>query len=139
VPTAAVVDNLNMQGSVGVKINPISFLKSRREAEIARLEGERLEAQKDLIGRDVAEGVIFAYNSAQKALDMMDLRAEAMEAVLARAELAERLFRQGAMTLTEYTEYQTGASDMSAKFQDARGNFRLYYHLLMERVYGKIP
>ena len=76
---------------------------------------------------------------AQKSLDMMDLRAEAMEAVLARADLAERLFRQGAMTLSEYTEFQSKASDMSAKFHDARGDFRLYYHMLMERVYGKIP
>ena len=139
VPTASVVDNLNTQGSVGIKINPISFLQSRRQVQIAKLEGQRLEVERDLIARDVAEGVIYAYNMAQKSLDMMDLRAEAMEAVLARADLAERLFRQGAMTLSEYTEFQSKSSDMSAKFHDARGDFRLYYHMLMERVYGKIP
>ncbi len=139
VPTASVVDNLNTQGSVSVKLSPISFFQSRRQVQIAKLEGERLEVERDLISRDVAEGVIYAYNMAQKSLEMMDLRAEAMEAVLARAELAERLFKQGAMTLTEYTEFQSKASDMTAKFYDARGDFRLYYHMLMERVYGKIP
>ena len=139
VPTASVVDNLNTQGSFGIKINPVSFLQSRRQVQIAKLEGQRLEVERDLIASEVSEGVIFAYNMAQKSLDMMDLRAEAMEVVLARADLAERLFRQGAMTLSEYTEFQSKSSDMSAKFHDARGDFRLYYHMLMERVYGKIP
>jgi outer membrane protein TolC len=139
VPTASVVDNLNTQGSIGLRINPISFLQSRRQVQIAKLEGARLEAEREIMGRGVAEGVIFAYNMAQKSLELMDLRAETMEAVTARADLAERLFRQGAMTLTEYTEFQSKASDMSAKFYDARGDFRLYYHMLMERVYGKIP
>lgn len=139
VPNATVVDNVNFQGSVGLRLSPITFLKSRRQAEIARLESDRLGVELDLIARDVAEGVIYAYNMAQKSLDMMDLRAEAMEAVSARAELAERLFRQGAMTLSEYTEFQSKSSDMAAKFHDARGDFRLYYHMLMERVYGKIP
>lgn len=139
VPNATVVDNLDFQGSVGLKLNPISFLKSRRQVEMASLEGQRLEAEKDLIANEVKEGVIYAYNMAQKSLDMMDLRAEAMEVVTARAELAERLFRQGGMSLSEYTEFQSKSSDMTVKFHDARGDFRLYYHLLMERVYGKIP
>jgi len=139
VPKASVVDNLNTQGSVSLKLNPISFFQSKRQVQIAKLEGERLEVEKDLIARDVAEGVINAYNMAQKSLEMMDLRAEAMEAVLARTELAERLFRQGAMSLSEYADYQAKSSDMAAKFYDARGDFRLYYHMLMERVYGKIP
>ena len=139
VPTASVVDNLNTQASIGVRINPISFFQSRRQVQIAKLEGARLEVEREIGGRAISEGVIFAYDMAQKSLELMDLRAEAMEAVTARADLAERLFRQGAMTLTEFTEFQSKASDMSAKFYDARGDFRLYYHMLMERVYGKIP
>ena len=139
VPQASVVDKFNMQGSLSLKLNPISFLQSRRQVQIAKLEGERLEVERNLIEREVAEGVIYVYNMAQKSLDMMDLYAESMEAVSARAELAERLFRQGAMTLSEYTEFQSKSSDMNAKFHGARNDFRYYYQVLMERVYGKIP
>jgi len=139
VPNATVVDNLSFQGTVGLRVNPINIFKGRRQVEIAKLEGKRLEIELDLIGQQVMEGVIFAYNNAQKSIELMDIRAEAMEVVLARTELAERLFRQGAMTLTEYTEFQSKAADISSKFYDARGDFRLYYHMLMARVYGKIP
>jgi len=139
VPTASVVDNMNTQGSVSIKVNPVSFLQNGKQAQLARLERERLDAVRETRQRDVAEGVIHAHSMAQKSLALMDARAEAYYAVAARAELAEQLFRQGAMTLSEYTEFQSKASDMAAKFQDARGDFRLYYNLLMERVYGKLP
>ena len=139
VPTASVVDNMNAQGSVSIKLSPVSFFQNGKQKQIIRLERDRLDAEREILERDVAEGIIYAYNMAQKSLDLMDARSEAMESVSTRAELAERLFRDGAMTLSEYAEFQSKASDMKAKFQDARGDFRLYYQLLMERVYGKVP
>ena len=139
VPNASVVDNTNLQASLLLKVSPVSFFQNRRQVEVTRLERERLAAEGEAVRRDVAEGVIYAYNMAQKSLDLMDARATAHHAVEARAELAERQFRQGAMSLAEYAEFQSKASDMAAKFQDARGDFRLYYQLLMERVYGRVP
>lgn len=139
VPTASVVDNLNMQGSIALRINPMSFFLNKKQAEISVVEQKRLSAEQESISRDIAEGVIYAYNMAQKSLEMMDARSEALQLVNSRAELAEQMFRNGSMTLSEYAEFQSKASDMDAKFRDAKGDFRLYYQLLMERVYGKLP
>ena len=139
VPTASVVDNMNTQASVFFKISPVSFFQHKRQVEILTLEQKRIDVEREITSRTTAEGVIYAYNMAQKSLDIMDARAEAVRLVGARAELAEKLFRQGAMSLVEYTEFQSAAAELTAKFQDSRGDFRLYYLMLMERVYGKIP
>ena len=139
VPTASTVDNLNMQASVSLKVNPVSFFQNAKQREVRQLERDRLEAVREEGARSVAEGVIYAYNMAQKSLDVMDARAGALRLVESRAELAEQLFRQGAMTLADYAEFQSKAADMAAKFSDSRGDFRLYYQTLMARVYGELP
>jgi len=53
VPNATVVDNLSFQGTVGLRVNPINIFKGRRQVEIAKLEGKRLEIELDLIGQQV--------------------------------------------------------------------------------------
>ena len=139
VPTASVVDNLNTQAMVSVRVNPISFFQNAREREKRRLEHDRLAAVGEEGAREVAEGIIYAHSMARKSLDVMDTRASALALVESRADLAEQQFRSGAMTLADYAEYQSKAADMAAKFEDARGDFRLYYRMLMARVYGTVP
>lgn len=138
-PSAALIDNTNVQGSIGLRFSPMQFLINRKAQEMARVETERLLLQREGSDREIAEGVTQLYNMAQKSLDLMDLRADGAEIMTTNAEMAKRLFQQGGITLHDYSEITNKAIEATAKFQDARGDFRMYYQMLMTRVYGKLP
>lgn len=83
VPRATVVDNVTLNGAIALKVNPVTFLKSKRQVEILAL--ERLGSERDVVLRDVAEGVIYTYNMGQKAIDLMDVRTGIKDAIAAMA------------------------------------------------------
>ena len=139
VPSASVIDNVNLQGIVGLRISPSMILQNRRQAEINRLEIERLSMISEENAQTVAAQVVDLYNLTQAALDELDVRAEVYQAVMARTELAEGLFRQGSMTLQEYAEIEARTAEAASRFFAAKGQFSRYFQALMVRVYGKRP
>ena len=136
---AALIDNTQLQGAISLRVNPMQVLINRKAATVSELEADRLRVQKEAVGRGIAEGVTQLYDLAQKSLDLMDVRAQAAELNATTAELAARLFEQGAMTLGDYAQVANDSFEAAAKFEDARGDFRLYYQMLMTRVYGELP
>lgn len=139
IPSASVADNMNVQASVSFKINPLKIFMNKKQIEIIKLERELLDVEEEKANSSITEGVVFAYKMTKKKLEQMDAISESLLLVQSRAKLAELEFRQGSMKLADYTEFHTKMTDLKVKFIDARGDFRLYYATLMERVYGKIP
>ena len=138
-PSAAVQDRTNYQAAVTIRLLPANIFVNKANRNLARLEAERIALLADQTAQNTAGEIAYLHGQVTKAIDLMDLFAESAEVSAANAAMGERLFRDGAMTLADYSAVATAAVESAAKFENARGEFRLYYQMLMTKVYGRVP
>ena len=138
-PLASVQNRTNTQAAVTIRVLPANIWVNKANRRIAELEAERIALLADQTAQNTAGEIAYLHGQTEKSLDLMDLFAESTEVSKANAEMGQRLFEQGAMTLADYSAVATAAVEASAKFNNARGEFRLYYQMLMTKVYGRVP
>lgn len=138
-PAAAVQDRTNYQAAVTLRLLPANLFVNKSNRRIAELEAERIQLLADQTAMNTAGEIAYLHGQTTKAIDLMDLFAESTEISQANAEMGKRLFRDGAMTLADYSAVTTASVEATAKFENARGDFRLYYQMLMTKVYGRVP
>ena len=138
-PSAAVQDRTNYQAAVTLRLLPANLWVNKANRRIAQLEAERIGLLAEQTAMNTAGEIAYLHGQVTKALELMDLFAESAEIARTNAEMGERLFRDGAMTLADYSAVTSAAVESAAKFDNARGEFRLYYQMLMTKVYGRVP
>ena len=138
-PSAAVQDRTNYQAAVTLRLLPANLFVNKANRRIAELEAERIGLLAEQTAMNTAGEIAYLHGQVTKALELMDLFAESAEIARTNAQMGERLFRDGAMTLADYSAVSSAAVESSAKFDNARGEFRLYFQMLMIKVYGRVP
>ncbi len=138
-PSATVQNRTNTQASVTLRLIPADIFINKANRRIHEIEIERMSLLADQNAQTYAGEIAYLHGMTEKALDLMDLFAEGAEVMLTNAEMGKRLYQQGAMTLADYSGVLTSSVEATAKFENAKGEFRLYYQMLMTKVYGRVP
>ncbi len=138
-PSATVQNRTNTQAAVTLRLIPADILINKANRRIHEIERERMAHLADQGAQAAAGEIAYLHGMTEKALDLMDLFAESAELMQTNAEMGKRLYQQGAMTLADYSAVVTSAVESGAKFENAKGEFRLYFQMLMTKVYGRVP
>ncbi len=138
-PSATTQNRTNIQAAVTLRLIPADIFINKVNRRIHEIEVERMALLADQGAQANAGEIAYLHGMTEKGLDLMDLFAESAEVMQTNAEMGKRLYQQGAMTLADYSAVQTSAIESAAKFENAKGDFRLYYQMLMTKVYGRVP
>ncbi|RME95898.1 MAG: hypothetical protein D6772_12605 [Bacteroidetes bacterium] len=138
-PNAPLVQNVsreNMLAVAGLTIRlPLSDFVTRAERrKIIELEveQERLNLQQRQL--EIRELVIRNYHALQSAVRVLEIRTRDLNFHTANTEKAERFFREGSISLEEYTNAYSKRNEAEVRLEEAKVEAQLSYLLLRELV-----
>lgn len=106
----------------------------RDKNNLARLEMERAKSDRLIIEEQIREEVIAQYDQLQTALRLIKLEAQNLEAQRLAFELAERYFREGNLSVDQYTDVLTKKIAAEKMLEQSKLEAQRYFRMLKEFV-----
>jgi outer membrane protein TolC len=136
VPDVRTVTRENVFAVAGVSVRlPLSdFLtkaERRRQLEL-KLEQQRYDVEQKTF--ELREVVIRQYNNLQRALRVLDIRSRDLNFHEMTTEMAERYFREGNMSLEDYTNAFNKRNEAEVRLEETKLDAHLLFLLLREVV-----
>ena len=131
-----VSDRRNVSQTVGLNLRLSSgmFLLNRHRNELANLQIERFQVERDIKAQSVREDVISLYVQLESALRMLVLKAQTLESQRLSMNIADKYFREGTISVTDYNTFVGQFSTAEENIEKVRADAKRLYLLLRDLV-----
>lgn len=130
--------NLLYNGGLSIKLDPEYWGNRKDNLRVLEAQMAQTRATKQILVQQIREMVVQRYQALLNSLSLVKLHAEALETSRIAHESATLFFERGDMTLTDFDASLRYKSATEAKFEAAKGEYRMAYLLLKEICGGKL-
>lgn len=130
--------NLLYNGGLSLRINPETWVNRKQNLRILEAQMAQTQYNKEFLIQQLRELVIQRYQALQNSLSLVKLHAEAAETSRIAHETATLFFERGDMTIQDYDTSLRYKASAAAKFEKAKGEYRLAYEMLKEICGGNL-
>lgn len=129
-------DRKNVAQTIGLSLRLSSgmFVLNRYRNQIADLQTERFQVEKEIQVKGIREDVISLYVQLESAFRMLVLKAQTLESQRLSMNIADKYFREGTISATDYNTFVGQFSTAEENCEKVRADAKRLYLLLRELV-----
>jgi outer membrane protein TolC len=129
-------DRRNLSQTIGLSLRLSSgmFLLNKHRNQLADLQVERFHVEREIKAQGIREDVISLYVQLESALRMLTLKAQTLESQRLSMNIADKYFREGTMSVTDYNTFIGQFSTAEENIEKVRADAKRLYLLLRDLV-----
>lgn len=126
----------NVSQTIGLSLRLSSgmFLLNRHRNELANLQIERFQVERDIKAQGIREDIISLYVQLESAFRMLALKAQTLESQRLSMNIADKYFREGTISVTDYNTFVGQFSTAEENIEKVRADAKRLYLLLRDLV-----
>jgi peptidoglycan/LPS O-acetylase OafA/YrhL len=124
--------NTGYNAGISLRFSLGDVLNRGDKSDLARLEYERAQVDKESIERQLREEVMRRYDTFNSSLRILKLDAQNVEAMGLALEMAEKYFREANLPVSEYTNVLSKKISADKQFEEAKLEAQHAYRMLRE-------